>query len=87
MFKLKNIALPPPKIKSQYSISNVILIHPLQPDADRAPVRFEFLDLGQLHHGAADVAESLGREVGAGDMFGEGAEVDAGVLFGVAVCG
>ena len=48
-------------------------------------MRLELLDLGQLHHGVADVLEALGRQVGARDMLQEGAQVDTRVLLGVAV--
>jgi hypothetical protein len=57
-----------------------------QPDADRPPVGFEFLDLSQLHHGLAHVAEALGGEVRASDVLDEGCEVDTRVLLGIAVC-
>ena len=57
----------------------------LKTDADRPPVSLELLNLGQLHNSLADVLETLGGQVGAGDVLDERGEVDTGVLFGEAV--
>ena len=57
----------------------------LQPGADRAPVRLQLLDLCELHHGAADVAKTLSRELRAGDVLDVGGQVDARVLARIAV--
>ena len=46
---------------------------------------FQFLDFRQLHNRPTDSLESIWRQGRAGDVFGEGGEVDAGVLFCVAV--
>lgn len=54
-------------------------------DADRPPVSLELLNLGQLHNSLANVLETLGSQVGAGDVLDERSEVDAGVLLGEAV--
>ena len=54
-------------------------------DAHSPPVGLQLLDLGELHNRRPHVLEPLLREFGAGDVFGEGGQVDAGVLFGVAV--
>lgn len=48
-------------------------------------MRFEFFDLRHLHDRGTHVAQTLLCKVRAGDVFGEGREVDAGVLFGVSV--
>ena len=48
-------------------------------------MRLKLLHLGQLHDGASDVPQPLGRQVRAGDVLDEGPEVDAGVLLRVAV--
>lgn len=50
-------------------------------------MRFELLDLGELHDGASDVSQALGREVRARDVLDEGPEVDARVLLGIPVGG
>lgn len=57
----------------------------LDTDLDSAAVSLELLDGGQAHDCVAHIAQALGREVGAGDVFDVGAEVDARVLLGVAV--
>jgi hypothetical protein len=62
-------------------------IHVLEANLDSPPVGLELLHLGELHDGAADVPQTLGRQVGAGDVLDEGGEVDARVLLGVAVGG
>lgn len=46
---------------------------------------FQFLHFRQLHDRPADVLEPFARQGRAGDVFGEGGEVDAGILFCVAV--
>lgn len=58
----------------------------LEAHLDGPPVGLELLDLGELHDGLSDVAQALLGEVGARDVLLEGAEVDAGVLLGEAVC-
>jgi len=64
---------------------HAILAHPIKSNLDGASVGLEFFHLGQAHDCFAHVAQTLGREVAARDVFDVGAEVDAGVLFGVAV--
>lgn len=60
-------------------------VHVLDPDFHRPPVGLQLLHLGQLHDRPADVAETLRRQIRAGDVLDEGAKVDARVLLGVAV--
>lgn len=43
----------------------------LQSNADRPPVRLKLLDLGKLHDGAAYVPQTLGCQVGTGDVLDE----------------
>lgn len=45
----------------------------------------EFLDLGELLDGLANVPQTLGRQVGARNVLDKGAEVDARVLLCVTV--
>lgn len=52
---------------------------------DGPTMGFQFLDFRQLHNRPTDSLESIWRQGRAGDVFGEGGEVDAGVLFCVAV--
>lgn len=52
---------------------------------DGPTMGFQFLDFRQLHDRPTDSLESIWRQGRAGDVFGEGGEVDAGVLFCVAV--
>ena len=54
----------------------------LNADADRAPVSLELFDLGELHNRIADVAQALGRQVGARDVLDKGGQVDTRVLLG-----
>lgn len=57
--------------------ASLLLVHVLHADLDGASVGFELLDLGKLHDCLANVAQTLGCEVGAGDVLDVGAEVDA----------
>ena len=63
----------------------VALAHVLKTDADRPPVSLKLLNLGQLHNSLANVLETLGGQVGAGDVLDERGEVDTRVLLGAAV--
>lgn len=57
----------------------------LDTDLDSPSVSLKLLNLGQLHDSRANVLESFGGKVGAGDVLLERAQVDAGVLLGKAI--
>lgn len=64
----------------------LVAIHVLDPNLNGSSVSLELFYLGQLHNSFANVSEALCREVGARDVFHEGAEVDTRILLGKAVC-
>lgn len=49
-----------------------LLVQSREPDADRPPVCLELLHLGQLHDGPAHVPQTLGCQVGAGNVLDKG---------------
>jgi hypothetical protein len=55
----------------------VIPVHMFQSDTNRPSMGFQLFHFGQLHDGGTDVPETLFGEVGTGDVFREGGEVDA----------
>lgn len=65
--------------------SNLILIHILNPNLNRPSMSLQFLHFSQLHDRTADISKTLRCQIRAGDVLGERAEVDAGVLLCVAV--
>lgn len=58
----------------------------LNANANCPSVGLKLLHLGQLHYGAAHVPQALRRQVRAGNVLDEGAEVDTRVLLGVPIC-
>lgn len=56
-------------------------------DLNCPSMRFELLDLGELHDGASDISQPLGREVRARDVLDEGPEIDTRVLLGIPIGG
>lgn len=57
--------------------ASLLLVHVLHANFNGASVGLELLDLGELHDCLANVAQTLGCKVGAGDVLDVGAEVDA----------
>jgi hypothetical protein len=57
----------------------------LNTNLDSASVGLELFNLGELHYGRANIAQTLSCEVCTGDVLDVRAEVDTRVLLGVAV--
>ena len=67
------------------SISHVSIFGGLESDADCSAMSVELFDLSQLHDRRTYVFQAIAGELGAGDVLGERAKVDARILPGIAV--
>lgn len=89
MFNCPNFLVwfsPPSPSLSHFPLDSYLLpIHVVDTNLDGSAVGFQGLGLGELHDGVANVSQTLGRQVGAGDVLDEGGEVDSGVLLGKSV--
>ena len=63
----------------------LLLVHVVDSNLNGSPVSLQLLHLGELHNSGSNVAQTVGRQVGAGDVLLEGAEVNTRVLLGEAI--
>lgn len=62
------------------------LVHPLQPNPNCPSVRLQLLNLCQLHNRPAHIPQTLGRQIGAGNVLDVRPQVHTRVLLGIAIC-
>ena len=67
--------------------SYLILVHPLQPNANSPPMSFQLLHLRQLHDRPSNIPQTLCGEIRARYVLDVGSEINTGVLLCVSVGG